>query len=41
MVEYLGMQNLINAVKNSVGLTEGKLLFGGTGKSFIPYQNVF
>ncbi|XP_052145106.1 protein HIGH CHLOROPHYLL FLUORESCENCE PHENOTYPE 173, chloroplastic [Oryza glaberrima] len=31
MVEYLGMQNLINAVKNSVGLTEGKLLFGGTG----------
>jgi hypothetical protein len=22
---------LINAVKNSVGLTEGKLLFGGTG----------
>ncbi|KAG8058556.1 hypothetical protein GUJ93_ZPchr0002g23353 [Zizania palustris] len=31
MVEYIGMQNLINAVKNSVGLTEGKLLFGGTG----------
>ncbi|VAH27038.1 unnamed protein product [Triticum turgidum subsp. durum] len=28
MVEYLGMQNLINAVKESVGLSEGKLLFG-------------
>nr|CAB3446217.1 unnamed protein product [Digitaria exilis] len=28
MVEYIGMQNLINAIKNSVGLNEGKLLFG-------------
>ncbi|CAM0946061.1 unnamed protein product [Alopecurus aequalis] len=31
MVEYLGMQNLINAIKNSVGLSEGKLLFGFKG----------
>uniref|UniRef100_A0ACD5Z8C4 Uncharacterized protein n=1 Tax=Avena sativa TaxID=4498 RepID=A0ACD5Z8C4_AVESA len=31
MVEYLGMQNLINAVKNSVGLSDGKLLFGFKG----------
>ncbi|KAF6173137.1 hypothetical protein GIB67_028435 [Kingdonia uniflora] len=28
MVEYIGMQNLINAVKTSVGLRNGKLLFG-------------
>eukprot|EP00262_Sarcandra_glabra_P013922 TRINITY_DN394_c0_g1_i1.p1 TRINITY_DN394_c0_g1~~TRINITY_DN394_c0_g1_i1.p1 ORF type:complete len:621 (-),score=100.40 TRINITY_DN394_c0_g1_i1:157-1965(-) len=28
MVEYIGMQNLINAVKRSVGLRDGKLLFG-------------
>ncbi|CAL9059889.1 unnamed protein product [Musa banksii] len=27
-VEYIGMQNLINAVKNSVGLQDGELLFG-------------
>ncbi|CAN6230987.1 unnamed protein product [Urochloa humidicola] len=31
MVEYVGMQNLINAIKNSVGLSEGKLLFGLKG----------
>ncbi|KAJ4782072.1 NAD(P)-binding Rossmann-fold superfamily protein [Rhynchospora pubera] len=31
-VEYLGMQNLVNAVKNSVGLRDGKLLFGFQGK---------
>ncbi|CAN6278079.1 unnamed protein product [Urochloa humidicola] len=31
MVEYIGMQNLINAIKNSVGLSEGKLLFGLKG----------
>ncbi|KAJ4788979.1 NAD(P)-binding Rossmann-fold superfamily protein [Rhynchospora pubera] len=30
-VEYLGMQNLVNAVKNSVGLRDGKLLFGFQG----------
>ncbi|KAJ1691018.1 hypothetical protein LUZ63_015173 [Rhynchospora breviuscula] len=30
-VEYLGMQNLVNAVKNSVGLRDGKLLFGFKG----------
>ncbi|KAJ3686370.1 hypothetical protein LUZ61_015534 [Rhynchospora tenuis] len=30
-VEYLGMQNLVNAVKNSVGLRNGKLLFGFKG----------
>ncbi|KNA21040.1 hypothetical protein SOVF_046860 isoform A [Spinacia oleracea] len=34
MVEYIGMQNLINAVKGSVGLKEGKLLFGVEGNSF-------
>eukprot|EP00268_Persea_americana_P048564 TRINITY_DN5145_c0_g1_i1.p1 TRINITY_DN5145_c0_g1~~TRINITY_DN5145_c0_g1_i1.p1 ORF type:complete len:367 (-),score=53.14 TRINITY_DN5145_c0_g1_i1:319-1419(-) len=28
MVEYIGMKNLINAVKRSVGLLDGKLLFG-------------
>ncbi|KAG6696206.1 hypothetical protein I3842_09G136700 [Carya illinoinensis] len=28
MVEYIGMKNLINAVKGSVGLQKGKLLFG-------------
>ncbi|XP_024316191.1 uncharacterized protein LOC100826457 isoform X2 [Brachypodium distachyon] len=31
MVEYIGMQNLISAVKNSIGLSEGKLLFGFKG----------
>ncbi|KAJ1278702.1 hypothetical protein BS78_04G098700 [Paspalum vaginatum] len=31
MVEYIGMQNLINAIKDSVGLSEGKLLFGLKG----------
>lgn len=28
MVEYIGMKNLINAVKKNVGLRDGKLLFG-------------
>nr|DAD37786.1 TPA_asm: hypothetical protein HUJ06_008427 [Nelumbo nucifera] len=28
MVEYLGMKNLLNAVKKSIGLRNGKLLFG-------------
>ncbi|KAK2642522.1 hypothetical protein Ddye_024285 [Dipteronia dyeriana] len=28
LVEYVGMKNLINAVKGSVGLRNGKLLFG-------------
>jgi len=32
MVEYIGMQNLINAIKNSVGPSEGKLLFGLKGR---------
>ncbi|KAF7803271.1 putative complex I intermediate-associated protein 30 [Senna tora] len=31
MVEYLGMKNLINAVKENVGLQRGKLLFGYEG----------
>ncbi|KAL6629639.1 hypothetical protein ACP70R_029404 [Stipagrostis hirtigluma subsp. patula] len=31
MVEYIGMQNLIKAIQNSVGLSEGKLLFGFKG----------
>jgi hypothetical protein len=35
MVEYLGMQNLLSAIKNSVGLSEGKLLFGFKGIPFI------
>ncbi|XP_042398454.1 protein HIGH CHLOROPHYLL FLUORESCENCE PHENOTYPE 173, chloroplastic-like [Zingiber officinale] len=30
-VEFIGMQNLIYAVKNSVGLKDGKLLFGSKG----------
>lgn len=31
MVEFVGMKNLINAVKGSVGLRNGKLLFGCEG----------
>lgn len=34
MVEYTGMKNLINAVKENVGLRKGKLLFGYEGNSF-------
>ena len=34
MVEYIGMKNLINAVKGSVGLRNGKLLFGFEGTLF-------
>ncbi|XP_021597294.1 protein HIGH CHLOROPHYLL FLUORESCENCE PHENOTYPE 173, chloroplastic isoform X2 [Manihot esculenta] len=34
MVEYVGMENLINAVKGSVGLRGGKLLFGCEDNSF-------
>ncbi|XP_008790013.1 protein HIGH CHLOROPHYLL FLUORESCENCE PHENOTYPE 173, chloroplastic isoform X2 [Phoenix dactylifera] len=30
-VEYIGIQNLISAIKNSVGLQDGKLLFGFRG----------
>ncbi|XP_020100411.1 uncharacterized protein LOC109718545 isoform X2 [Ananas comosus] len=30
-VEYIGMQNLLNAVKNRIGLRDGKLLFGYKG----------
>ncbi|KAJ0017916.1 hypothetical protein Pint_10346 [Pistacia integerrima] len=33
-VEYLGMKNLINAVKGSVALRKGKLLFGFEDDSF-------
>ncbi|XP_077227156.1 NAD(P)-binding Rossmann-fold superfamily protein [Tasmannia lanceolata] len=33
MVEYIGMRNLINAVRKSVGLRDGKLLFGFEDKS--------
>lgn len=40
LVEYIGMRNLISAVKGSVGLKEGKLLFGseGTSLSLLPYD---
>ncbi|CAO2823499.1 unnamed protein product [Amaranthus hypochondriacus] len=34
LVEYIGMRNLISAVEGSVGLKEGKLLFGSEGNSF-------
>ncbi|KAI9197594.1 hypothetical protein LWI28_001283 [Acer negundo] len=34
MVEYVGMKNLINAVKGSIGLRNGKLLFGFEDGSF-------
>ncbi|KAK4361226.1 hypothetical protein RND71_020178 [Anisodus tanguticus] len=34
MVEYIGMKNLINAVKENVGLRTGKLVFGYEGNSF-------
>lgn len=33
LVEYVGMQNLINAVKEKVGLRDGKLLFGFQGNA--------
>ncbi|KAG9448199.1 hypothetical protein H6P81_014327 [Aristolochia fimbriata] len=33
-VEYIGMRNLINAVRSSVGLRDGKLLYGLEGNSF-------
>lgn len=33
MVEFIGMKNLINAVKESVGLRDGKLVFGFEGTS--------
>lgn len=33
-VEYIGMRNLINAIRGSVGLKSGKLLFGFEGGSF-------
>ncbi|XP_050368120.1 protein HIGH CHLOROPHYLL FLUORESCENCE PHENOTYPE 173, chloroplastic [Argentina anserina] len=32
-VEYIGMKNLINALKQSVGLQDGKLLFGYEGNN--------
>lgn len=32
LVEYIGMKNLINAVRDGVGLENGKLLFGVGGK---------
>ncbi|KAJ6796394.1 Uncharacterized protein M6B38_218235 [Iris pallida] len=31
MVEYVGMRNLLNAVRNCIGLRDGKLLFGLKG----------
>ncbi|XP_058731655.1 protein HIGH CHLOROPHYLL FLUORESCENCE PHENOTYPE 173, chloroplastic isoform X1 [Vicia villosa] len=33
-VEYIGMKNLIKAVKNNLGLRNGKLLFGFEGESY-------
>ncbi|RHN42670.1 putative NADH:ubiquinone oxidoreductase intermediate-associated protein [Medicago truncatula] len=33
-VEYIGMRNLIKAVKNNLGLGRGKLLFGFEGDSY-------
>lgn len=37
LVEFIGMQNLINAVKASVGLRDGKLLFGFEGTILSSY----
>lgn len=37
-VEYFGMKNLINAVKGSVGLRNGKLLFGFEGTLFSRWK---
>jgi len=34
-VEYMGMRNLIKAVKNNLGLGRGKLLFGFEGRLLI------
>ncbi|KAK2438284.1 hypothetical protein P8452_34000 [Trifolium repens] len=33
-VEYIGMRNLINALKNNLGFRRGKLLFGFEGDSY-------
>ncbi|CAI9087220.1 OLC1v1021240C1 [Oldenlandia corymbosa var. corymbosa] len=33
MVEYIGMKNLINVVKEGIGLRQGKLVFGFEGNS--------
>ncbi|CAH9137924.1 unnamed protein product [Cuscuta epithymum] len=38
MVEYIGMKNLINAVKESVGLHTGKLVFGFEDNSSRPLE---
>jgi hypothetical protein len=40
MVEYIGMKNLINAVKGSVGLRKGKLLFGFEGTLLSRWKSV-
>ncbi|KAL0305595.1 UNVERIFIED_CONTAM: hypothetical protein Sradi_5976800 [Sesamum radiatum] len=39
MVEFIGMKNLINAVKENVGLRSGKLVFGfeGTSSRELPW----
>lgn len=34
MVEYIGLRNLIDAVKNGVGIRNGKMLFGLAGSKF-------
>lgn len=35
MVEYIGMKILINAVKASVGVRSGKLIYGYEGTSLL------
>lgn len=37
LVEYVGMKNLIIAVKDGVGLENGKLIFGVGGKFEFKY----
>lgn len=34
-VEYIGMRNLIKAVKDNLGLRRGKLLFGFEGRFLV------
>lgn len=34
-VEYIGMRNLIKAVKDNLGLRRGKLLFGFEGRFIV------
>lgn len=40
MVEYIGIQNLINVVKNSLGVGDGKVLFEAEGMKYWSLSNL-